>query len=338
MSAPGGQQVRVLITGIGGQDGFYLSLALLRRGHCVFGIHRHDPPGEPLATLVPAGGDLQLLTGDVTDRAFLRRVVEEVAPEQIYNLAAQSRVGQSFAMAERTFEVNALAPLYLLEIIRERNPRIRFFQACSAEVFGECPRSPQDESTPFAPVSPYAIAKASAYWLVNSYRRSSGLFACSAILYNHESPLRDESFLSGKVVRSLARILVGQQQTLALGNLKARRDWGFAGDYVEAMVAMMAQAEPEDYVIASGEVHSVGEFVEEAFGYARLDWRKHVVIDAQLLRVSEAHLLLGNAGRARERLGWQPRLGFQALVRLMVDSAIEQVKAATLSAAASREH
>ncbi|AGY58191.1 GDP-mannose 4,6-dehydratase [Gloeobacter kilaueensis] len=325
--------MRVLVTGIGGQDGFYLAQQMLHQGHDVTGILRTRAVPLALSELQTHSSQLQLLTGDVTDRDFLRSAIVASAPDQIYNLAAQSHVGESFTSPVPTFEVNTLAPLYLLELIRQIDPHIRFFQACSAEVFGENPPAPQTETTPFAPASPYAVSKASAFWLVESYRRSYGLFACSAILYNHESPLRDESFLSGKVVHAIARILQGRQQTLALGNLDVQRDWGFAGDYVEAMALMLEQEQPTDYVIASGQTYSVGEFVEAAFGYVGLDWRQYVVVDAKLLRPADAQLLRGDAGRARRQLGWQPRLDFQMLVELMVDAAIKQSKQTALSAA-----
>jgi len=327
----------VLITGIGGQDGYYLSELLLGQGHTVHGILRTAHSHPLLAALGERfGGErLRLVYGDVTDSAFLRQVICSVVPEQIYNLAGQSRVGESFRIPETTFSVNTLVPLALLEIVRTYNPQIRVFQACSAEVFGERAAVPQTEQTPFAPASPYAVSKASAYWLVHTYRRAYGLYACNAILYNHESPLRDESFLSGKVARAVARIVRGRQRTLSLGNLEVRRDWGFAGDYVEAMWLMMNQPEPDDYVIASGETHSVGEFVELAFRHADLDWRDHVEVDEGLYRPIDAGDMQGDARLARERLRWHPRCDFPSLVRMMVDSALEQeIKSESLSPAA----
>ena len=315
--------MRILVTGIGGQDGYYLSSQLLAQGHTVSGIYRTPDSVKALQAAFPPGQSaLDLFCGDVTDRAFLREVVTTVIPDQIYNLAGQSRVGKSFEIPEQTFCVNTLAPLYLLELIRELNPKTRFFQACSSEIFGEDAEVPQSEKTPLAPASPYAVSKASAYWLVDTYRRAHGLFACNAILYNHESPLRDESFLSGKVVYGIARILAGEQRSLTLGNLEVRRDWGFAGDYVEAMISMMQQDKPGDFIIATGKTHSVGDFVRCAFEYAGLDWQKYVVVDKQLFRPTDAHFMMGDARLAQEQLGWKPQVDFQALVRLMVDNAL----------------
>jgi GDPmannose 4,6-dehydratase len=321
--------MNVLVTGIGGQDGYYLSEVLLRAGECVWGILRCEDSAPALAPLRNLYGErLQLRFGDAGDCAFLREVICAVPFDRIYNFAAQSRVGQSFEIPEATFRVNALVPLHLLEIIRTHDPRIRLLQACSAEVFGENAPVPQNEATPFAPVSPYAVSKASAYWMVRTYRRAYNLFACNAILYNHESPLRDESFVSGKVARAVARIVHKRQQTLTLGNLEVKRDWGFAGDYVGAMQLMMDHPEAEDYVVASGQTHSVGEFVELAFAHAGLDWRKHVEVDRSLYRPTDAKLMMGDATRARTQLGWKPDCDFPTLVRMLVDAALERERAA----------
>ncbi len=320
----------VLVTGIGGQDGYYLSELLLRQGHTVCGIYRSDHSVHLLEPLTNQyGQSLVLIRGDAMDPAFLRRLIVETEPRYIYNLAAQSRVGESFRFPVQTIQVNAMVPLYILETIRECNPKIRFFQACSSEIFGESPPVPQNEDTPLAPLSPYAVSKASAYWLVKTYRRAFDLFACNAILYNHESPLRDQSFLSGKVVKAVAEILHGRQSVLTLGNLDVKRDWGFAGDYVEAMRLMMEQPEARDYIIATGETHSVGEFVEIAFAHVGLDWQKYVQVDEKLLRPVDAHLMMGDASLARQTLGWQPRCDFRALVALMVDAAVAHSTVAT---------
>jgi GDPmannose 4,6-dehydratase len=320
----------VLVTGIGGQDGYYLSELLLRQGRTVCGIYRSDHSVHVLEALSNQyGQSLNLIRGDAMDPAFLRRLIIEINPHYIYNLAAQSRVGESFRFPVQTIQVNAMVPLSILETIRECNPKIRFFQACSSEIFGECPPVPQNEATPLAPLSPYAVSKASAYWLVKTYRRAFDLFACNAILYNHESPLRDQSFLSGKVVRAVAEILKGKQQILTLGNLDVKRDWGFAGDYVEAMSLMMDQPEAHDYIIATGETHSVGEFVEIAFAHVGLDWQKYVQVDEKLLRPVDAHLMMGDATLARQTLGWRPRCDFRGLVALMVDAAVAQSTVAT---------
>lgn len=322
--------MRVLITGIGGQDGYYLSRLLLQQGHQVYGSYRgQDSLGALEHLLTEFKMNLSLYCGDVTDRAFLRELISSTEPEQIYNLAAQSRVGESFPYPEQTFQVNALAPLYLLELIRELDPRIRFFQACSAEVFGESAEVPQTETTKFAPASPYAVSKASAFWTVSTYRRAYGLFACNGILYSHESPLRDESFLSGKVVHALARIVAGKQKTLRVGNLNSLRDWGFAGDYVEAMYLMMNHSKPDDYIITSGQANSVQKFIEFAFEYVGLDWHNYVEVDQTLYRPTEVSRMVGSAAHAYEELGWQPRIDFQALVRLMVDAALAQERGLT---------
>jgi len=323
---------RALITGITGQDGAYLTRLLLGKGYEVHGIIRrssmfntgrlediYQDPHE-------AGARLFLHYGDLTDGTGLRRVLERVEPDEVYNLAAQSHVKVSFDQPEYTADTVATGTLRLLEAVRdyvERTGRpTRFYQAGSSEMFGAAP-PPQNEHTPFHPRSPYGVSKVAAHWYAVNYREAYGLFICNGILFNHESPLRGETFVTRKITRAVGRIAHGLQGKLYLGNLEARRDWGYAGDYVEAMWRMLQQAQPDDYVIATGEPHSVREFVAEAFSCAGLDWRKHVQADPRYLRPTEVHHLEGNASKARAKLGWQLRVGFRELVRMMVDHDLE---------------
>jgi len=316
---------RALITGITGQDGSYLAELLLGKGYEVFGLvrrssslntaridHLYQDPHEPQIRL-------HLLFGDLTDEAALARVVREVRPDEIYNLGAQSHVRVSFDVPEYTGDVAALGTVRLLEAVRESGLRPRIYQSSSSEMFGSSP-PPQSESTPFRPRSPYAAAKLYAHWVVVNYRESYGLFAVNGILFNHESPRRGPTFVTRKITRAAARIKLGLQDKLFLGNLEARRDWGFAGDFVEAMWLMLQQAQPEDFVIATGQDHSVRELLDVAFGRLELDWRKHVEIDARYFRPTEVEALCGDATQARQRLGWAPRVGFEALVEMMVDA------------------
>lgn len=319
---------RTLITGCTGQDGSYLSRLLLDKGYEVHGLIRrsssfntqriddlYEDPHQPQARLF-------LHYGDLADGTGLRRVLEEVQPDEIYNLAAQSHVRVSFNQPEYTADVVALGTLRLLEALRDYTLRtarqVRFYQAGSSEMFGSSP-PPQNERTPFRPRSPYAISKLAAHWYAVNYREAYGLFIANGILFNHESPQRGETFVSRKITRAVGRILIGLQDKLYLGNLEARRDWGYAGDYVEAMWLMLQQQEPDDYVIATGESHSVREFLEEAFGYVGLDWRHYVEHDPRYLRPTEVDHLEGDASKARRKLGWKPRVSFRELVHMMVD-------------------
>jgi len=323
---------RALITGVTGQDGAYLTEFLLGKGYEVHGIVRrtslfnrdridhlyHDPH-------LP-GANLTLHYGDMADASALRRVLEKVQPDEVYNLAAQSHVRVSFDIPEYTADVVAVGTLRLLEALRDHmahgGAAIRFYQAGSSEMFGAA-SPPQNELTPFHPRSPYAVSKVAAHWYAINYREAYGMFICNGILFNHESPRRGESFLTRKVTRAAARIKEGLEKKLYLGNLDARRDWGFAGDYVEAMWLMLAQDKPDDYVIATGETHSVEEFVAHAFAELGLDWRDHVEIDRRYFRPSEVDALQGDASKARKHLGWQPRVTFNELVRLMVAHDLE---------------
>jgi GDPmannose 4,6-dehydratase len=321
-----------LVTGITGQDGSYLSELLLAEGYEVHGIirrasqfntdridHLYVDPHSP-------GARLFLHYGDLADGTVLRRILETVRPNEVYNLAAQSHVRVSFDEPEYTADVDALGTLRLLECVRDYVDRsgrtVRFYQAGSSEMFGAA-APPQNESTPFHPRSPYAVSKVAAHWYGVNYRESYGLYICNGILFNHESPRRGETFVTRKVTRAVGRILAGLQDKLFLGNLDARRDWGFAGDYVRAMWLMLQQDEPDDYVVAMGESYSVREFLESAFAYAGLDWRTYVEFDPRYLRPAEVDHLLGDASKARDRLGWTPRVGFDELVRMMVDHDVE---------------
>jgi GDPmannose 4,6-dehydratase len=332
-SRPRTQAKRALITGITGQDGSYLAEFLLRKGYRVFGVVRRSSSMnrgriDPIRTLLPsAAGRLELLYGDLCDASSINRILRTVRPHEIYNLAAQSHVRVSFEIPEYTADVTALGALRILEAIVESGLRnARFYQASSSELYGRTARVPQDEKTPFEPVSPYAVAKLFAYWTTVNYRESYGIHASNGILFNHESPRRGESFVTRKITRAVARIKLGFEKELVLGNLDAKRDWGYAEDYVEAMWLMLQQKRPDDYVIATGETHTVREFLEEAFSYAGLDWRKYVRIDKRFFRPIEVHVLRGDARKARRVFGWRPKTSFRQLVRLMVDADLDAVR------------
>ncbi|MGI8735066.1 MAG: GDP-mannose 4,6-dehydratase [Pyrinomonadaceae bacterium] len=320
---------RALITGITGQDGSFLTELLLGKGYEVFGIirrsssfntaridHLYRDPHE-------AGTRLRLFFGDLNDSSSLNRIIRQTQPDEIYNLGAQSHVRVSFDVPEYTAEVTALGTVRLLEAIREIGIRPRFYQASSSELFGKAVETPQNESTPFYPRSPYGCAKAYAYHITVNYREAYGLFACNGILFNHESERRGETFVSRKITRAATRIKLGLQDKLYLGNLDARRDWGYAADYVEAMWLMMQPEQPDDYVIATGVTHSVRDFLDAAFGYLDLKWNDYVEIDPRYFRPAEVDLLQGNSAKARRVLSWEPRVSFPEMVRLMVDHDLE---------------
>lgn len=321
-----------LITGITGQDGSYLAELLLSKGYAVHGIVRRASTfntGRIDAFRSDERDErprLLLHYGDLADGTSLRRILELVNPEEVYHLGAQSHVRVSFDAPEYTADIVALGTLRLLESIRDYSKRtgrsVRVYQAGSSEMFGAA-SPPQNELTPFHPRSPYAVGKVAAHWFAVNYREAYGMFVANGILFNHESPRRGENFVTRKITRAIGRIKLGSQEVLYLGNLTARRDWGFAGDYVEAMWRMLQQNEPDDFVIATGKAHSVSEFLDEAFGYVDLDWRKHVQIDTRYFRPSEVDSLEGDAAKARRELAWQPRVDFRGLVRLMVDADIE---------------
>jgi len=323
---------KALITGITGQDGSYLSEFLLGRGYEVHGIvrrastfntgridHLYKDAHDPAAHLF-------LHYGDLTDGSSLRRILHGVKPDEIYNLGAQSHVKVSFDQSEYTADVVGTGTLRLLEALRDyldnTGRSVRMYQAGSSEMFGAA-NPPQNESTAFYPRSPYAVAKVAAYWYCVNYREAYNLFISNGLLFNHESPQRGETFVTRKITRAVGRIKQGLQQKLYLGNLDARRDWGFAGDYVEAMWLMLQQEHPGDFVVATGEAYSVRDFVEAAFSYAKLDWTRYVELDKRYLRPTEVNFLLGDAGKARRELNWQPKVGFDELVRMMVDADLE---------------
>jgi GDPmannose 4,6-dehydratase len=324
------ERKRALITGITGQDGSYLSELLLDKGYEVHGIirrtstfntdridHIYQDPHQEDARLF-------LHYGDLTDGTTLRRILEDVKPIEIYNLGAQSHVRVSFDSPEYTVDSVGMGTLRLLEAIRDYQQRtgieVRFYQAGSSEMYGKVQEVPQRETTSFYPRSPYACAKVYAHWQTVNYRESYDLFACNGILFNHESPRRGETFVTRKITRALARIVAGQQKKLYMGNLDSKRDWGYAKDYVRAMWLMLQQNEPDDYVIATGETHSVREFLDVAFSYVNLDWQEHVEFDDRYLRPAEVDLLIGDAAKAQQKLGWEPTLSFEQLVTLMVEA------------------
>ena len=326
---------RALITGITGQDGSYLTELLLEKGYQVFGIvrrsssfnteridHLYQDPHEPHTRL-------RLFYGDLNDSSSLNTILRRTEPEEIYNLGAQSHVRVSFDVPEYTGEVTGLGTVRLLEAIRDTGIRPKFYQASSSELFGKAREIPQTENTPFHPRSPYGCAKAYAYHVTVNYRESYGLFAANGILFNHESERRGETFVSRKITRAATRIKLGLQKKLYLGNLDARRDWGYAKDYVEAMWLMLQAEEPDDYVISTGETHSVREFLDEAFGHLNLDWKDYVEIDPLYYRPAEVDVLRGDAAKARRVLGWKPKVTFEALVRLMVDHDLELARQET---------
>jgi len=322
---------KALITGITGQDGSYLAELLLSKGYEVHGLIRRastfntgrldhvyaDPHAKP---------GLRLHYADLSDASALARLMDKINPEEIYNLAAQSHVRVSFDIPEYTTDITATGVVRLLEAIRESGIRPRFYQASSSEMFGKVQDVPQTEKTPFYPRSPYGCAKVYAYYITVNYRESYGMHASNGILFNHESPRRGETFVTRKITRAVAHIKARKQDKLYLGNLDAKRDWGYAKEYVEAMWLMLQQDDPDDYVIATNETHSVREFLETAFGYAGLDWKKHVEIDPNYYRPAEVDLLIGDYTKAEKKLGWSPKTKFEDLVKLMVDADMQRLK------------
>lgn len=328
---------RALITGITGQDGSYLTEILLEKGYEVFGLVRrsstitrrridHLTHAAEGAESKPHVERIHLLYGDMNDGISLNRIVREVEPDEVYNLAGQSHVRVSFEMPEHTANIDALGSLRLLEALREAKPDARYYQASSSELYGNTEISPQDETTPFHPRSPYAVSKLFAYWMTNNYREAYNMYAVNGILFNHESPRRGESFVTRKITLGAVGIKLGLQDRLVLGNLDARRDWGYARDYMDAAWLMLQQPVPDDYVIATGHSHSVREFLDEAFGYLDLDWQRFVETDARYLRPSEVNAVVGDASKAQRVLGWQPQTTFRALVRMMVDADLALLK------------
>ncbi len=316
---------RALITGVTGQDGSYLAEFLLAKGYEVYGVVRRTSH-HSYERIEPFLDSLRIVTADLLDQHSLTEVMRDVKPDEVYNLAAQSYVPTSFSQPVLTGEFTALGVTRILEAVRLAWPTAKFYQASSSEMFGKVQETPQTERTPFYPRSPYGVAKLYGHWIAVNYRESYGLHAVSGILFNHESPRRGIEFVTRKISDGVARIKLGRSKELRLGNLDAKRDWGFAGDYVDAMWRMLQQPEPRDYVIGSGKTHSVRELVELAFNHVGLDWREHVVIDQAHMRPAEVDLLIANPAKAMAELGWKPRVSFADLVRMMVDADLERLK------------
>jgi len=322
---------KALITGITGQDGSYLAELLLSKNYEVHGIirrssvfntgridHIYKDPHIQEARLF-------LHYGDLTDGSNLNQLLKKIKPDEVYHLGAQSHVKTSFEVPEYTANVDALGTLRILDAIRDSGIKTKFYQASSSEMFGNAPECPQNENTPFCPASPYAISKVFAYWITKNYRDAYGIFACNGILFNHESPRRGETFVTRKITRGLAKIIAGQMDKIYLGNLEAKRDWGYAPEYVQAMWMMLQQEKPDDYVIATGETHSVKEFLEEAFGFTNLRWQDYVAVDPRYYRPTEVNVLCGDASKAEKLLGWKPEVKFKELVKIMVEADLEDI-------------
>ncbi len=326
---------RALITGITGQDGSYLAEWLLEQGYEVYGIVRRSSAPN-LWRIEHILDRIELRPADLLDQLSLLKILDEVRPREFYNLAAMSFVPASWDQPLLTGEYNAQGVTRALEAVRQVDTKIRFYQASSSEMFGKVRAVPQSEETPFYPRSPYGVSKVYGHYITVNYRESYDLFACSGILFNHESPRRGLEFVTRKVTDGVARIKLGLSKELRMGNLDARRDWGFAGDYVRAMWLMLQQDEPDDFVIATGETHSVRELIEVAFGHVGLDWKKHVTLDQRFLRPAEVDLLIGTAEKAKTKLGWSPTVDFAGLVRMMVDADLSRLAKSPEPARAAR--
>jgi GDPmannose 4,6-dehydratase len=317
---------KAIITGVTGQDGSYLADWLLEKDYEVHGVVRRSST-ENFERIDHLTGRIQLHQADLLDQLSIIDVLQKVKPDEIYNLAAMSFVPTSWSQPVLTGEFTAIGVTRVLEAIRLLNPKgIRFYQASSSEMFGKVQETPQKETTPFYPRSPYGVAKVYGHWITVNYRESYGMYCCSGILFNHESPRRGREFVTRKVTDAVARIKLGVQKELRLGNLEAKRDWGFAGDYVQAMWHMLQSDQPDDYVIATGQTHSVRQLVETAFGCVNLDWRKYVVQDPTLIRPAEVDLLVGDSSKARRQMGWVPAVGFTELIRMMVEADLARVR------------
>ena len=309
---------KAFITGITGQDGSYLAEILLEKDYEVYGMIRRSSSFNT-ARIDHIFGDIELVFGDLGDGSSLNQLVRTIRPDEVYNLGAQSHVRVSFDIPEYTADVAALGTLRLLDAIREEGVQCRFYEAGSSEMFGQVRETPQNEETPFHPRSPYGVGKVFGYWITRNYREAYGMYAVNGILFNHESPRRGPTFVTRKITRAIGAILRGEQDELRLGNLEAKRDWGYARDYMDGAWRMLQADAPDDYVLATGETHSVREFLDEAFAYAGLEWDKYVKIDERYFRPSEVDVLLGDPSKAREKLGWEPNVQFAELVRIMVD-------------------
>lgn len=316
---------KAIITGITGQDGSYLAELLLNKGYKVYGVARRSST-EPFDRIMHILSEVEMVQSDLLDQPSIARLLRRVKPDEFYNLAAQSYVPTSFDQPMLTGEVTGLGVTRVLEAIRDVNPKIKFYQASSSEMFGKVSESPQTFSTPFYPRSPYGVAKLYGHWITINYRESYNMFAVSGILYNHESPRRGKEFVTRRISYNVARIKLGLQKSFSLGNLKAMRDWGFAGDYVEAMWRMLQQPKPEDYIVATGEAHSVKEFAEVAFNHVGLKWKNHITINPKLYRPAEVEYLCGDSSKARTKLKWKPKVNFKQLVEMMVDEDIKALQ------------
>ncbi len=324
-------QKTAFVTGITGQDGPYLAKLLLEKGYRVFGlVPRHSNPNFSNTDYLGVTSGIEFVTGDLTDEGSLLQLIRSTRPDEVYNLAAQSFVGASWDLARLTTEANALGVLYLLNAVKHHQPTAKFYQASTSEMFGNSAEDGgvQTERTPFHPRSPYAISKLYAYWMTVNFRESYGMFTANGILFNHESPIRGREFVTRKIAEGVARIKLGLEESISLGNLDARRDWGFAGDYVEAMWLMLQQSHGDDYLVSTGETHSVREFLDAAFAHVGIaDWQGLVKVDPRFKRPAEVNVLQGKSRKAEERLGWKPKVGFEELVRMMVDADLERQRA-----------
>lgn len=314
-----------LITGITGQDGSYLSELLLSKNYNVYGLERRASV-KNRTNIGSIEHKINFVSGDLADQHSITRTVEEIRPNEIYNLAAQSFVKESWSQPEYTGNITGIGALRVLEAIRQVDPSIRFYQASSSEMFGQVQEVPQNEKTPFYPRSPYGVAKLYAHWITTNYRESYKMYACSGILFNHESERRGLEFVTRKISDGVARIKLGLQKNLILGNINAQRDWGYAPEYVEAMWKMMQQEKPDDYVIATGKTHSVKDFLRLAFDYVDLNWKNHVIVSEQFKRPAEVNFLVGDSKKAKRKLGWKPKITFEQLVKRMVDADLNRIR------------
>ncbi len=319
-----------LITGIIGQDGPYLAKLLLKKNYEVYGlIRRYTNPNFSNLDYLGITNDVEYVNGDMTDEGSLMNIVKTIQPDEVYNLAAQSFVGTSWDQAKVTTEINSMGVLYLLNAIKDHCPRAKFYQASTSEMFGNSSNKNgiQTEETPFHPRSPYAISKLYAHWMTVNFKESYGMFCASGILFNHESPIRGKEFVTRKITDGVARIKLGLENKIKLGNLDSKRDWGFAGDYVDAMWLMLQQKEPDNYIISTGKTHSIRDFLDEAFGYIGIkSWKKHVSIDPRFKRPAELFVLKGRSTKARRKLGWRPKTTFKQLVAMMMEADLKRVE------------
>jgi GDPmannose 4,6-dehydratase len=318
--------VKALITGITGQDGSYLAEFLLKKGYEVYGMYRRSSV-ETFGRIDHIKDKINLICADLTDQSSLNEAIKKINPDEVYNLAAQSFVPVSWTQPLLTSDITALGVTRLLEAIRHINPKIKFYQASSSEMFGKVQETPQTEKTPFYPRSPYGVSKVYSFWITKNYRESYDMFCCNGILFNHESPRRGKQFVTRKITDSVVKIKLGLQKDLGLGNLDSKRDWGYAGDYVEAMWLMMQQDKPDDFVIATGETHSVREFCEIAFKRVGLNYEDYVKKDPKFFRPAEVDLLVGDCSKAKEELKWEPKIKFKELIEMMVDADLKKHKA-----------